>query len=196
MVFSVCIINVHNVSKPSSHGIPTHLLFLGLGFCVYKNGLGLQVRGSYSWAYLPHHFYLCNMKTFSYYKPKKLTSEKKHSIFQASLQLFTVVSVPFLSLLNKGCQKQDEDTEKAIQEEWSLLLYKRAIFWKGNYLRFFLMLVTTWTGKLYITGLEMREGTNVISSSETRPFLFQTVKSLRKAGIYKKLFRLITVSPF
>lgn len=38
-------------------------------------------------------------------------------------------------------------------------------------------------------------GTDVISSSETRPFLFQPVKRLRKAGIYKKLFRVTTVSP-
>jgi len=38
-------------------------------------------------------------------------------------------------------------------------------------------------------------GTNVISCSETRPFLFQPVKRFRKSGIYKKLFRVITVSP-
>lgn len=36
-------------------------------------------------------------------------------------------------------------------------------------------------------------GTNDISCSETRPFLFQPVKRFRKAGIYKKLFRAITV---
>ena len=38
-------------------------------------------------------------------------------------------------------------------------------------------------------------GTDVISCSETRPFLFQPVKRFRKASIYKKLFRVITVSP-
>lgn len=38
-------------------------------------------------------------------------------------------------------------------------------------------------------------GTNVISCSETRPFLFQTVKRFRKASNYRKFFRVITVSP-
>lgn len=38
-------------------------------------------------------------------------------------------------------------------------------------------------------------GTAVISCSETRPFLLHLVKRLRKAGIYKKLFRVITVPP-
>lgn len=37
--------------------------------------------------------------------------------------------------------------------------------------------------------------TGGISSSETRPFLFQPLKRFRKAGIYKKLFRVTTASP-
>lgn len=40
-----------------------------------------------------------------------------------------------------------------------------------------------------------RGRTGNISSSETRPFLFQPLKRFRKAGIYKKLFRVFTASP-
>lgn len=89
-----------------------------------------------------------------------LTKPLKEKQYFSSLTPVTHchLSLLFLSILNKHCQKQNEDEENVLHEKHSLFMYKRATFPKGNYLRFFLMLDTTWTGKLPVLGLEMKNG--------------------------------------
>lgn len=173
--------------QPSRIVIQTHLLFLQLGFCLCYIGTGLQARGSCPWAYLTHCFYFCDMKMFSYYKTK-LPSERKWHFPSFIPVIHCHLSLLFLSILSKHCQNQDAGD--VLQEEWSLS-YRSTTFWKG----FFNVSYYT-NRKISCHRLRNEKGrTGDISSSEIRPFLFQPLKRFRKAGVYKKLFRVITASP-
>lgn len=58
------------------------------------------------------------------------------------------------------------------------------------------MLVTTWIGKLYITDWEMRKKEPMsLAVLRQGHFCFRQWKDLEKQVFYKKLFRVITVSP-
>lgn len=120
--------SVHHESSCDQYNqvIQTHLLFLGLGFCLCNNGTGLQVRGSYPSAYLTHCFYLCDMKRFSYCKAK-LLFERKMAFFKLHSS-YSLSPQPFLPLHTKQALSKPR-YRKCYTGEWSLF-YKRT-FCKG-----------------------------------------------------------------
>lgn len=136
--------------QPSSHGIQTHLLFLGLGFCLCNNGIELQARGSCPWAYSVHCFHLHDLKRFSYYKAK-LPSKRKVIFFKLhpGYSLSPQPSLPLhtkQTLSKPRCRKCYTRRMKPLVRD-------------GNtFKRFFYMLVTTPTEKSHVTDSEKKKG--------------------------------------